>query len=134
MVEVGTIPDPTSGSTISGNGPLLAEATVLAARPKARPRHARLTVMNASSPAAPSHSAGPALERKPSPKAIPMTTAMLTRVCSALATMRAMRMEGRKIAIVRNRSMMPAVMSTLAWVEMPISPAAAVMMISPGRT
>ena len=38
------------------------------------------------------------------------------------------------MAIVLNRSMMPTVMSTLVWVDMPISPAAAVMMISPGRT
>ena len=43
--------------------------------------------------------------------------------------------DGRaKIAIVRNRSMMPTVTSTLVCVEMPISPAAAVMTISPGRT
>ena len=59
---------------------------------------------------------------------------MLARVWSVLATTRAMRMDGRKIAIVLNRSMMPTVMSTLVCVEMPISPAAAVMMISPGRT
>ena len=75
-----------------------------------------------------------AFERKPTAKAIPKTTTMLTRVWSVLATTRAMRMAGRKMAIVRNRSMMPAVMSTLVCVDMPISPAAAVMMISPGRT
>ena len=76
----------------------------------------------------------PACERKPTAKAIPNTTTMAARVWSELATTRAMRMAGRKIAIVRNRSMMPTVMSTLVCVEMPISPAAAVMMISPGRT
>ncbi|WP_308805660.1 hypothetical protein [Acrocarpospora corrugata] len=47
---------------------------------------------------------------------------MLNRVWTMLEITRAIRMDGRKIAMVRNLAMMPSVMSTLTEVEVPSAP------------
>ncbi|GAA3259030.1 hypothetical protein GCM10010532_110240 [Dactylosporangium siamense] len=92
-------------------GRLLAPATVFATRPIATASHTRASVVAARTPAAASHSIAVASGRKPTSTATARTTASWNRVCSTLPSTCPVRTDMRAIAMVRNRAMMPSVMS-----------------------
>src|SRR5436190_24003383 len=72
---VGTNPLPRNGSSVSGIGRLLAASALPATRPSATDSQLIANAVSTSRPAAESHATGPALDRKPTSSAIPMTAA-----------------------------------------------------------
>ena len=98
---------------------LLAVSTLLAASPSAVASQISANANSASSPIAASQSSGSAVGRKPSAMATPRTTAMLTSVWMRLASTWPVSTAARAIAIVRNRSMMPLVMSIATTIAVP---------------
>ena len=67
-------------------------------------------------------------------RATPMTTTRLSAVWIMLPRTWPVSTEGRKMAIVRNRAMMPSVMSMATEIAVPWATLAMAMMMIPGTT
>ena len=88
----------------------------------------------ARTPAAATHSTGVALGRNPMSRATPVTTARLSMVWVMLPPTCPVSTEGRKMAMVRNRAMMPSVMSMATEIAVPMAPMATPISRIPGTT
>jgi hypothetical protein len=84
-------------------GRLLAVSTLLLTRPQATDSQVTARVIIARTPAVATHSTGVALGRNPMSTAIPITTARPIAVWIMLPMTCSVRMEGRKMAMVRKR-------------------------------
>src|SRR5215213_6195990 len=111
MVSVGTNPLPRNGSRIRGMGRLLAVSTLLVLRPNATVSQVIAQETIASTPIAAIHSRAPAVGRNPTSSATPTTTATAIAVCIMAPRTWPVSTEAREMAMVRNREMMPPVMS-----------------------
>src|SRR5262249_26355954 len=132
--SVGTNPLPMNGRNTSGMGRLLADSTFLATRPNATDSQVNANVIIARMPTAATHSTGPAVGRNPTSSATPVTSAMLSNVWIMLPTTWPVSTDTRAIAIVRNRAMMPSVMSMATEIAVPVTAAATVIRMIPGAT
>jgi hypothetical protein len=132
--SVGTNPLPKKGSSVSGMGRLLAPSTVFVTRPIATASHTRANATAARNPAAASHSTAVASGRKPTSTATPRTTASWKRFCSTLPSTCPVRTDTRAIAMVRNRAMMPSLMSIATEIAVPCTALAMAMSRMPGVT
>lgn len=113
-------------------GLLLADSTVLEISPKPADSQVTAKATAVSSPAAASHSRGVAPERKPRARATPTTRTAQAMVWTTLPRTCPVMNEARVMSMVRNRLMMPSVMSEQMAIEVDIDPAATPMMITPG--
>ena len=113
---------------------LLAVSTVLATRPSATQSQVRAKLIMVSTPNTPSQASGPAGDRKPISSATRNTTTLIIKDCRTPPTTWEVSTDGRKIAIVRNRAMMPSVMSIAAEIATPWEAAATPITRMPGTT
>ena len=113
---------------------MLAVSTLLLTRPQATENQMTAKVIMARTPTAASHSTGVAVGRKPTSRATPMTTTRLSMVWIMLPRTWPVSTEGRKIAMVRNRAMMPSVMSMATEIAVPWAAPATVIRRMPGVT
>src|SRR5215469_4682109 len=102
---------PRNGRTMSGVGALLADSTVLAARPRATASQTRARVNRTRMPAAASQFVALVVARKPVSSAIAVTAAIPSTVWITAPPTWPASMLTRAIGIVRNLAMMPSVMS-----------------------
>jgi hypothetical protein len=109
----GTKALPRNGRKISGMGLLLAPSGFLAASPSATDTQVRAKATAVTRTTAASHPAPLAAGRKPSSTARPVTRAAAATVRMVLPSTWPVRTDTRAIAMVRNRLMMPSVMSML---------------------
>jgi hypothetical protein len=132
--SVGTNPLPRNGRRTRNIGVLLAVSTLLAASPSATDSQVIAKVIIARSPMAASHSSGPAVGRKPTSRATPRMVAILMNVWIPLPMTWPASTAVRLIAMVRNRAMMPEVMSIATNIAVPWAADATVSRRMPGRT
>ena len=113
---------------------MLAASTFLAARPQ--PTHSQVSakVVIARTPAAATHSTGLASARNPISMATAVTTTTLSMVWTMLPRTCPVSTEGRKMAMVRKRAMMPSVMSMATEIAVPMAPRATAISRIPGVT
>lgn len=116
---VGTNPLPRKGSSTRGRGRLLAVSTLLVTRPHPTENQVRARLIITRTPTAASHSTGPAVGINPTSRATPMTTARPNIVCIMLPRTCPVSTDGRKISMVRNRAMIPSVMSMATAIAVP---------------
>src|SRR4029077_11504644 len=109
--SVGTKPLPRNGSSSRNIGRLLAVSTLLLTRPRATDSQTSAKLIIAMTPIAATHSAKVAVGRNPMGAAIRMTTATLSMLWIKLPRTWPVSTEERAMAMVRNRAMMPSVMS-----------------------
>src|SRR5215831_15288442 len=134
MVAVTTNALDRNGSRVRNMGVLLAVSTLLAARPRAADSQMSANANSASTPAAASHSRALALDRKPMARETPATSTRTARVYSRLPTTWPLSTAAREMAMVRNLSMMPPVMSLATEIAVPRAADATVMIRMPGTT
>jgi hypothetical protein len=134
MLEAGTKPLPRKGSRVRNIGVLLAVSTLFAARPSAVASQISASANSASRPMAASQDVASAVGRKPMATATPRTIRMLMKVWMRLASTWPVSTHDRAMAIVRNRSMIPPVMSMATTIAVPWTAAATVMSRMPGAT
>lgn len=113
---------------------MLAVSTLLLTMPRATDSHEIASAARTSSPAAASHSIGPVVERKPISSATSMTTTIASIVWITLPTTWPVRTEARAMSIVRNRAMIPSVMSIATEMAVPWAAPATVIRRIPGTT
>ncbi len=110
----------------------LAPATVLAPRPRATDSQASAKANARTMPTAASQSAADARGRKPTASATPVSTVAATSARSTLPPTCPVSTAPRAIGMVRNRSMMPPVMSVHTVIAVVPEPAATVIIKMPG--
>ena len=115
-------------------GVLLAVSTLLAARPSAVASHTNAKENSASTPIAASHARGPAVGRKPRADGDADHDGDAGQGLDQAARTCPVRTAERAMAIVRNRSMMPPVMSMATTIAVPWTAAATVRSKIPGVT
>ena len=124
-----------SGSRISGIALLLAASAFGLTRPMPTAIQVSAREKSTSSPNAASHSRAVAsVERKPMARAMAPTSTTLMTDCSTLPTTCPMSTDGRWIAMVRKRAMMPSVMSLETETAVPIRVLPTVISSRPGTT
>jgi hypothetical protein len=111
---------------------LFAPSGVLATSPKATASQVRARVTPANMPAAATHSTGVAVGRNPSASATATTSTPLTMVRMKLPRTWPVSTEARVMAMVRNRAMMPSLMSVQMPTAVDAAPAPAVIKKMPG--
>jgi len=89
---------------------------------------------NAISAIAATHSSGVAVGRKPTSSATPITTAVAKRFRSTLATTWPVSTAPARSGMVRNRSMIPVVMSRATYIAVELAPNPAQSRMMPGTT
>jgi hypothetical protein len=109
-------------------GVLLAVSTLVAARPRATDSQVSAMVSNNSMPVTASHSTKPAVGENPMSSATTSTTASPNTVWMTVPTTCPVSTDALLIRMVRNRAMMPSVMSIAT--EMAVPMIALVMVIS----
>src|SRR6516165_1060506 len=129
---VRTKPLPRNARMMSGVGALLADSTVLAARPRATDSQVRAKANRTRMAAAASQFAAVAVERKPVNSAIAVTVTMASKVWMTAPPTWPASMLTRAIGIVRNRAMMPPVMSLAMETAVEVVAATAVSTRMPG--
>lgn len=134
MEPVGTNPLPRKGRSIKNVGVLLAVSTLLATRPRATVSQARATVIMARTPAAANQSSIPAVGRKPTATATTRTTATASRLWIMLPSTWPASTAGRQMDMVRNRSMMPSVISVATEMAVAVEAEATVSRMMAGVT
>src|SRR5665647_3580141 len=132
--SVGTKPLPRNGSKMSTIGRLLAVSTDLTCIPIATASQVIANAMSTIMPTAAIHSIGPAVGRNPISRPTPSTSMTAMTAWMVLPSTCPASTEAREIAIVRNRAVIPSVMSIATVVAVP--PAVPAMVISrmPGMT
>src|SRR5262252_6213579 len=132
--SVGTKALDRNGSSIRNMGVLLALSTVLAARPSATVSQVSAKVNAASRPMMASQATGPAVGRNPISSATPMVTTRPNAVLTMLPSTWPVSTDTRAMAMVRNRAMMPSVMSMATDTAVPWAAAATATSRMPGTT
>jgi hypothetical protein len=128
MDSVGTNPLPMKGSRVKIIGVLLAVSTLLATRPRATDSQVSAMVSSNSTPVTASHSTKPAVGENPMSRATPSTTTSPNTVWMTVPTTCPVSTDALLILMVRNRAMMPSVMSIATAMAVPRT--ALVMVIS----
>nr|BFE75698.1 hypothetical protein GCM10020092_089990 [Actinoplanes digitatis] len=116
---MGTNPLPMKGSRTSGMSTLLAVSTLLLTWPRATANHTSANVTAARKPAVASHPPSPAVGRKPTSSATPITITRPSAAWIMLPSTCPVSTETRAMCMVRNRAMMPSVMSMAIEIEVP---------------
>src|SRR3984893_4690906 len=129
---VSTKPLPRNGRMMSGVGALLADSTVLAARPRATDSQVRAKANRIRMAAAASQFVTLVVARKPVSSAIAVTAAMPSTVWIIAPPTWPASMLTRAIGMVRNRAMMPPVMSLAMETAVAVVAATAVRARMPG--
>jgi hypothetical protein len=113
-------------------GRLLAVSTLLVTMPSATVSQVSAKLTIARTPARANHSTGVAFGRNPMSTATPSTTAMQSIDWITAPTTCPVSTDARAIAMVRNRAMIPSVMSMATEIAVPCAAAAAVISRMPG--
>src|SRR5215470_4957902 len=131
---VGTKPLPRNGSSSRNIGRLLAVSTLLLTRPRATDSQISAKLIIAMTPIAAIHSAGLAVGRNPISTATPTTMPTPSMLWIKLPRTWPVSTDERAMAMVRNRAMMPSVMSMATDIAVACAAAAIVSRMMPGVT
>ena len=132
IASVGTKALLMNGRIIRNSGVLLAVSTLSAARPMPTVSQVSANAVRISSPIAPSQPSGPASERNPSRNTNAVTITTANAVLMTAPSTWPVSTDTRAMSIVRNRAMIPVVMSVAVEIAVPSATLATVMIRMPG--